>query len=468
MPLSPDTPLILRARLVAPAGTALGQPEVVAHAFALTATEEAPRIVELGRGVPAPDGSLTLSVTLPGVLAGEVHPRIQLTVRPPRVRNPRVIAEIPAGARGATIDFGVIEVRQEALFAIGDTTFFGFSKAVVDRLGGSDLEVLAELRRQIETLSNQARQLSAQLSTVTAQNGELQQSITQLNEEKTRLESQIATLTTQNGQMQRTNNRLRGELDTANQERAAATEAAAAFRVQTEALGGQVGQLNSRVLQLNTQILQLNDQVLTVESRNRALAADRQILQTTNTDLSANLAAAQQERAAAQTTIDDLKESINTRTSLGDLVANVGTELRTAQETLAGSGSPFKLGRLSMELKVVPSQHGTGFNFPTRDEVQRISGDSLSVVNFDFSSVTPVTFPVDPSLVEVPDLAGMTEVMARRVVAAAGLGLQTGLLAVPRTVEGVSQAGRVVRQIPAAGDRVAPGTVITALLGKEE
>jgi beta-lactam-binding protein with PASTA domain len=58
--------------------------------------------------------------------------------------------------------------------------------------------------------------------------------------------------------------------------------------------------------------------------------------------------------------------------------------------------------------------------------------------------------------------------MARRLAAAAGYGLQTGFLAVPHAESGVSQAGRVVKQIPAPGDASAPGSIITVLLGKEE
>jgi hypothetical protein len=149
--------------------------------------------------------------------------------------------------------------------------------------------------------------------------------------------------------------------------------------------------------------------------------------------------------------------------TLESMVANVGQQLTATQTALVASGSPFQLGKLSLSLKVVPSS-GTSFGLPTMDELASIGGKALSTLHLDFAQTTPAAASPPPDAT-VPALQGLTEPAARRQLAALGLGASVVHQAIADDGD-VALAGRVLKQIPAAGAEIQLGQMVTLVLGK--
>ncbi|MEX1367435.1 MAG: PASTA domain-containing protein [Nannocystaceae bacterium] len=179
-------------------------------------------------------------------------------------------------------------------------------------------------------------------------------------------------------------------------------------------------------------------------------------------DAQTELSSAQTELADAQQQITTLQEQLSGSSSIGAVVENVGNQLKATQQSLRSSGAPIQLGKISMDLKVMPSGDGTSFSFVAPGQ-PGVEGAALSTLHLDFVDQSPV--PEPPAAVTVPDLQGLTELAVRRVASSLGLGVKSLLQAVADDGP-VEQAGRAIRQIPAAGAGVDPGTVITVLFGK--
>lgn len=178
-------------------------------------------------------------------------------------------------------------------------------------------------------------------------------------------------------------------------------------------------------------------------------------------ELADKLAEREEALAQAQAELKVLGEEVPAE--LGAVVEGIGGQLKSARESLAGGA--FALGRVSLDLKVVPSGGGAKVAFPTRGELKSMPHDVISSLSLDFAAVAP-TRPVvrGDEKPKLPDLRGDTEVMARRRLAALDLGVKVGQQEL--APEDVKRVGRVVKQVPAPGAAVAAGDVVTILLGK--
>jgi hypothetical protein len=214
------------------------------------------------------------------------------------------------------------------------------------------------------------------------------------------------------------------------------------------------------------------DDAVTVADLEAQLAAAQVQLASTQTQLSSTegqLAAMEGQLADALGQIDVLNAELEALQShsgatstLEAVVANVGSQLTATQSLLVANGSPFQLGKVSLSLKVVPSS-GTDFGLPTMDQLASIGGEALSTLHLDFAQTAPASSP--PPDATVPAVHGLTEPAARRQLAALGLGASVVHQAIADDGD-VTLAGRVLKQIPAAGAAIAPGHMVTLVLGK--
>ena len=109
-------------------------------------------------------------------------------------------------------------------------------------------------------------------------------------------------------------------------------------------------------------------------------------------------------------------------------------------------------------------RRSTSFGFATIEQLTSMGGEALSTLDLDFSqTATPSTEP--PPDAAVPSVVGLTEPAARRRLAPLGLGASVVHQAIADDGD-VTLAGRVLKQIPAAGAAIQPGQVVTLVLGK--
>jgi hypothetical protein len=151
---------------------------------------------------------------------------------------------------------------------------------------------------------------------------------------------------------------------------------------------------------------------------------------------------------------------------LQHIVESMAVQIEAARAGLQRGAGP-RLGKVSIELKVVPDPSGASLQFPrVLDErglplQQVVPAGALSSLTLDFEDERPPEAP-SPKPVPVPDVRGYTEVMARRILAAAGLNAEAHVFAARSEAE----IGQVMRQQPAAGDPALSASTVLLFVGR--
>lgn len=214
-------------------------------------------------------------------------------------------------------------------------------------------------------------------------------------------------------------------------------------------LGGAQTQLSN----LTTQISRLTSDIATQAAK--------------NDELTAKLAVIPEKDAYITELRGKVKalEGTASVTSLEDFVKNANSEILRARAALASTGSTYALGRVALEVKMMPGSGGAGMRFPNMTELQALGSSQLSTLNVDFEARQGDTGA--PSEVVVPTVLGYTEVLARRELTEVGLLVEVGYQVVKDVPGRTIEADRVVNQVPKAGAKVPPGSYVTIFIGRK-
>ncbi|NUM46515.1 MAG: PASTA domain-containing protein [Anaerolineales bacterium] len=150
--------------------------------------------------------------------------------------------------------------------------------------------------------------------------------------------------------------------------------------------------------------------------------------------------------------------------TLTNLIKNANDQITRAREELLKQGGNYRLGRVTMELKMLPTAAGTSMIFPKPEEMGTIP--ELSSVNLDFAPKEVAETPRDLG-VEVPDVKGYTELLAQRKLREAGFVMEVIYQAVTVEEGKPSMEDRVVNQTPKPKERAQPFSTITVFIGKK-
>lgn len=151
--------------------------------------------------------------------------------------------------------------------------------------------------------------------------------------------------------------------------------------------------------------------------------------------------------------------------SLADFVQKAHAEIQSARDALAATGTGYAFARMNLEVKMLPAPDGANLMFPELADVQAIGADKLSALTIRFESAETTTIPAPR--VEVPAVVGTTEALARRTLAARRFVTETSYQAIPPSGTAITEADRVVTQLPAAGTSAPAGSKVTIFLGRE-
>ncbi|MGB1014842.1 MAG: LamG-like jellyroll fold domain-containing protein, partial [Nannocystaceae bacterium] len=152
--------------------------------------------------------------------------------------------------------------------------------------------------------------------------------------------------------------------------------------------------------------------------------------------------------------------------SLDDFIDTTNAQIRQARARLAEDQRNLRLGRVSIDLKVVPDEDGRAFRFPklaNNAGLVDLEPGKLSNLIVEFEDNEPP--PAPPSTREVPDIGGYTEAMARRMLTEAGFTMTAHAQAVGPN--GSADYGRVLTQHPPPGEQAAVNANILVFIGKE-
>ncbi|MGH1450772.1 MAG: PASTA domain-containing protein [Pseudomonadaceae bacterium] len=194
----------------------------------------------------------------------------------------------------------------------------------------------------------------------------------------------------------------------------------------------------------------------TINSKNLEIATYTERMQ----ELSKVSRAALEEAAKAKAEADQLKQQMNSQVGAGELYANIGKQLQEAQAALDTEAVPYRLGRVSLNLKTLVA--GNKLTMPTLADLNNQGAAGMFTdVNLEF--LPNAAKDATEELVSVPDFTDLTETLARRLAKDMGLDLDAAYQSVTDASQPIGQA---IRQLPAKGTQVSPGESIMVVFSQ--
>lgn len=231
-----------------------------------------------------------------------------------------------------------------------------------------------------------------------------------------------------------------------------------AMKAELEASRAELATLQAELESSQAESARSSEEVLALRRSLELIENDKRVLE-------GSVSTAQSDLGALRARVSEL-EGPGAPVALDAVVEGIGSQLGAVETTLAATRSPYRLSRMSLDLKLVPStsSEGTKVSFLGREDLRAISGEAVSTLELDFIPTQPVAESAAPRTISVPEFRGDTEVMARR--RASGVGLSLDVLQRELPNDQASRAGQVVKQTPSPGSQVPPGSRVTLLVGK--
>lgn len=162
-----------------------------------------------------------------------------------------------------------------------------------------------------------------------------------------------------------------------------------------------------------------------------------------------------------QLQLDLLAQKEGAETTLANLIQKTNDEIGKARAELITTNSSHRLGKVTMEFKMMPGPGGIGMSFPNREELTQVTTNQLSTLNLDFSPVK--TAEIEKSQTKVSNVIGYTEIMAKRKLKEAGFAVEIS----HQTVTHLNELDRVVNQYPQAETEFDAGKTVMIFIGKQ-
>ena len=181
----------------------------------------------------------------------------------------------------------------------------------------------------------------------------------------------------------------------------------------------------------------------------------------------ANRAREAEARAEHIRLLNDLRAGAGTK--IAQVVTTLKHQIQEARETLQKQGAPYRLTRVTIEMRATPDGVGAGLILPTQEELGSAEAATLSTLRAEFASAEWAG-PPPGAKVKAPDLRGYTRAVAERKLAEAGLRMavrhEAIALGAEPTEDALRRVNRVVSQDPAPGEQVEAAGTVTVALGE--
>ena len=151
-------------------------------------------------------------------------------------------------------------------------------------------------------------------------------------------------------------------------------------------------------------------------------------------------------------------------TTIEDLAQSTAEQLQRVRQTLQNGQSGLRLGKVGLQLKVLPGRTGGRVALPQSRQIQNIGAQALGSLDLAFIPETTAPVAAARPQLTTPRVLGYTETLARRKLAERRLGVEI----VYRLVTSAAEHGRVVLQRPEPEAPVAEGTVVLIAIGRQD
>lgn len=209
---------------------------------------------------------------------------------------------------------------------------------------------------------------------------------------------------------------------------------------QIKVLNAHIATFGAREISLNRQIQVKDDAIRQKETR----------IQTLETQS----AEEKRLRLAAEGREATLQTQLGKQVSVNELTSNIGQQVKSAQDQMSASATPYRMGKVEVNLKALVGDQGRKLTLPDAADLSKAgTGAALADVHLEF-------LPEQRASAEglagvVPDVSDLTESAARRLLRAAGLGMEAAYTSVGPDAAGL--IGRAVKQSPAQGSALERG-----------
>jgi hypothetical protein len=143
-------------------------------------------------------------------------------------------------------------------------------------------------------------------------------------------------------------------------------------------------------------------------------------------------------------------------------LASDATQIQRVQKTLRDDQAGLTLGKVSLNLRVLPGTTGGRVALPQTRDIQKVGAAALGSLDLAFSSDAGAVR--QRTGLTAPRLLGYTEALARRKLAERGLGVEI----VSQLVSTAGEHGRVVLQRPQPNTPITEGSVILIAIGRQD
>lgn len=140
--------------------------------------------------------------------------------------------------------------------------------------------------------------------------------------------------------------------------------------------------------------------------------------------------------------LNTFKDNKSAVVPIAKLIEDANIQITKARTQL--KDSDYHLGHVNMQFKMIPSRTGDSLIFPSTEDVVS-SSDSLSTIDLEFAPKESSKV-AEKTTKEIPDVKGLTEIMARRKISQAGFLTEIKYQAVENTDK--HNVDRVTKQIP--------------------
>lgn len=235
-----------------------------------------------------------------------------------------------------------------------------------------------------------------------------------------------------------------------------ATSSAAARPAPTAAESAQVKALNTQVATFTVREATLNRQIQLKEDAIRQKNTQIQTLET-------RAAEEKRLRTAAEARESALQAQLGKQVTVDALTSNFGAQVKSAQDQMRASATPYRMGKVEIQLKALVGDQGRALTLPDAGDLSKPgAGGALADVRVELLPDEPARG--DGLAGAVPDVGQLTESAARRVLQAAGFRMEVAYTSVGAAAGVVGQA---VKQSPARGASHEKGKPVLVVFARE-
>ena len=190
------------------------------------------------------------------------------------------------------------------------------------------------------------------------------------------------------------------------------------------------------------------------------LAKDENSLDLITSELRSKLTRKTAEFETANKQLVLMREQRKSEVAVQDVFTRIGEDIGAAASSLLLNNTPYKLGRVNMNIKGVLGPEGSTIYLP--DAALPAHEAPVSSIDLELIPDDSVSAETDASGLFTPNVIGLTESAANKLLSEAGLKLKISRM----PVKTAKDHGRAVRQLPEAGTPISPTQTLRVTFGQ--